>query len=65
LVICTGDIELLGSAARALRWGGHVDWKGREEKRRYDFSILEEKLVGKRAVGRPRRGWKVNIKIDG
>ena len=40
--------------SRRLRWAGHV---ARMEEGRSAFKI------GKRPYGRPRRGWKDNIKI--
>jgi hypothetical protein len=34
------------------------------EETRNAYSILTGKTEGKRPLGRPRRGWKDNIKID-
>jgi len=41
--------------------GGHVASMG---KGRGVFRVLEGKPEGKRRVGRPKRRWKDNIKID-
>ena len=41
--------------------GGHVD---RMEEVRGVFKILTGKPTGKRPLGRPRRRWEDNIKID-
>ena len=42
---------------RILRWAGHV---ARMEEGKRAFNIL----AGKRLLGRPRRRWEVNIRID-
>ena len=34
------------------------------EEGKRDFKILTGKLIGRRPVGRPRRGWEDNITID-
>ena len=44
-----------------MRWAGHV--AGMEEGRSA-FKILAGKLIGKRLLRRPRRGWEDNIIID-
>ena len=43
--------------SRRLRWAGHV---ARMEKGRNAFKIL----TGKRPLGRPRRRWEDNIRMD-
>jgi hypothetical protein len=45
----------------SVRWAGHVArmWEGRGVHR-----VLVGKPQGKRPVGRPRRRWEDNIKID-
>ena len=43
--------------SRRLRWAGHV---ARMEEGRSVFKIL----TGKRPLGRPRRRWEDNIRID-
>ena len=47
--------------SRRLRWAGHV---ARMEKGRSAFTILTGKPTGKRPLGRPRRRWEDNIRID-
>jgi hypothetical protein len=47
--------------SRRMRWAGHVVRIG-EEKNAY--GILVGKPEGKRPLGRPRRRWVDNIKID-
>ena len=47
--------------SRRLRWAGHV---ARIEERRSAFKILSGKPTGKRPLGRPRRIWEDNIRID-
>ena len=44
-----------------MRWAGHVD---RMEESRSAFKILEGKPTGKKPLGRPRRRWEYNIRID-
>jgi hypothetical protein len=39
----------------------HVD---RREERRVVYRVLVGKPEGKRPLGRPRRGWEDNIKMD-
>jgi hypothetical protein len=47
--------------SRRMRWGGHVARMG---KTRNAYRILVGKPEGKRPLGRPRRRWVDNIKID-
>ena len=47
--------------SRRLRWAGHV---ATMEEGRSAFKILTDKPTGKRPLGRPRRRWEVNIKMD-
>jgi hypothetical protein len=47
--------------ARRMRWVGHVARMG--EKRNV-YRLLVGKLEGKRLLGRPRRMWIHNIKMD-
>jgi hypothetical protein len=47
--------------SRIMRWAGHVAlmWE-----RRGLYWVLVGKPEGKRPLGRPRRRWKDNIKMD-
>ena len=47
--------------SRRLRWAGHV---ARMEEGRTAFKILKGKPTGKRPLGRPRRGWEDNIRME-
>ena len=47
--------------SRRMRWAGHVARMG---ERRHVYSALVGKPEGKRQLGRPRRRWKDNIKMD-
>ena len=47
--------------SRRLRWAGHV---ARMEEGRSAFKILTGKSTGKRPLGRPRRRWEDNIRVD-
>ena len=47
--------------SRRLRWAGHV---ARIEEGRRAFKILTGKPTEKRPLGRPRRRWEVNIRMD-
>ena len=46
---------------RKMRWTGHV---ARMWERRGVYRVLVVKPEGKRPLGRPRRGWEDNIKMD-
>ena len=47
--------------SRRLRWAGHVS---RMEEGRSAFKILTGKPTGKRPLGRPRRRWENNIRMN-
>ena len=47
--------------SRRLRWEGRV---GRMEEGKSAFEILRGKPKGKRPLGRPRRRWEDNIRMD-
>ena len=44
-----------------MRWAGHV---ARMEEGRSALKILSGKHTGKRRLGRPRRRWEDNIRMD-
>jgi hypothetical protein len=46
---------------RRMRWAGHVAGMG---KKRNAYSLLVGKPEGKRPLGRPRRRWVDNIRMD-
>ena len=46
---------------RRLRWAGHI---ARMEEGKSAFKILTGKPTGKRPLGRPRRRWEYNIRMD-
>ncbi|KAJ4448285.1 hypothetical protein ANN_10299 [Periplaneta americana] len=48
--------------SRRLRWTGHVARMG--ESRNTYYRVLVGRLEGKRPLGRPRRRWEDNIKMD-
>jgi hypothetical protein len=47
--------------SRRMRWAGHVARMG---ERRGVYRVLVGKHEGKRPLGRPRRRWEANIKMD-
>jgi hypothetical protein len=47
--------------SRRMRWAGHV---ARMWERRSVYRVLVGRPEGKRPLGRPRRRWEVNIKMD-
>ena len=47
--------------SRRLRWAGQL---ARMEEVRSAFKILTGKRTGKRPLGRPRRRWEDNIRMD-
>ena len=46
---------------RRLRWAEHV---ARMKESRNTYRVLVERLEGKKPLGRPRRRWEKNIKLD-
>jgi len=47
--------------SRRMRWAGHVARMG---ERRGVYRVLVGKPEGKRPLGRPRRRWEDNMKMD-
>jgi hypothetical protein len=47
--------------SRRMRWAGH---EARVGERRGVYRVLVGRLEGKRPLGRPRRRWEDNIKMD-
>ena len=47
--------------SRRFRWAGHV---ARMEEDMSAFEVLTGKPTGKRPLGRPRRRWEGNIRMD-
>ena len=47
--------------SRRMRWAGHVARMGEE---RQAYRVLVGKPEGKRPLGRPRRRWVDNIRMD-
>ena len=47
--------------SRRMRWAGHV---AQMREGRGVYRVLAEKPEGKRPLGRPRRRWEDNIKMD-
>ena len=47
--------------SRILRWAGHV---ARTGERRGAYRVLVGKTKERRPLGRPKRGWVDNIKMD-
>ena len=59
--ICSSPNIVRVIKSRRLRWAGHV---ARMEEGRSAFKILTGKPIGKRPLGRPRRRWEDNIRMD-
>jgi hypothetical protein len=47
--------------SRRVKWAGHVVGMG---EKRNAYRVLVRKLEGKRPLGRSRRRWEDNIKMD-
>ena len=47
--------------SRRLRWAGHV---ARMEERQCAYRVLVGRREGRRPLGRPRRRWEDNMKMD-
>ena len=54
-------MDLQEGSSRRMRWAGHVARMGEE---RGVHRVLVGKPEGKRRLGRPRRRWEDNIKMD-
>jgi len=54
-------VDCAGDKSRRKRWAGHVAPMGEE---RGVYRVLVGKSDGKRPLGRPRRRWVDNIRID-
>jgi len=52
---------VLGIKSRRMRWAGHVACMGEE---RGVYTVSVGKPEGKRPLGRPRRRWVDNIRMD-
>jgi hypothetical protein len=52
---------LIVMKARRMRWAGHVVRMG---EKRNAYRLLVEKPEGRRPLGRPRRRWLNNIRMD-
>jgi hypothetical protein len=57
---CSPNIILM-IKSRRMSWVEHV---ARNVKRRVVYRVFVGKLEGKRPLGRPKRRWENNIKID-
>ena len=57
---CSPNIVRVIKSGR-MRWAGHVARMGQ---RRGLYGVLVGKSEGKRPLGRPRRRWEDNIKVD-
>ena len=60
-VVCTVHLIVRIIKSRRLRWAGHV---ARMEEGSSALKILTGKPTGKRPLGRPRRRWEDNIRMD-
>jgi hypothetical protein len=59
-IICTHPQISLGKSRR-MRWVGHVAGIGEERK---VYKVFVGKPEGKRPLGRPRRRWEGEIRMD-
>jgi hypothetical protein len=59
--LCGSPSNFLVIKSRRVRWAGHVALMG---ERRGVYRVLVGKTEGKRSLGRPRRRWEDNIKMD-
>ena len=59
MLVCL--VIVFSLVSRRMRWAGHV---ARVGERRGVYRVLVGKPEGKRPLGRPRRRWENNIKMD-
>jgi hypothetical protein len=57
----TWNVRSLYSKSRRMRWAGHVARMG---EKRNAYRLLVGKPEGKKPLGRPRRRWVDNIRMD-
>ena len=60
IIVCTVHLIVRAIKSRRLRWAGHVAL----EEGKSAFKIVTGKLTVKRSLGRPRRRWEDNIRMD-
>ena len=60
-MICTAHQYCSVIKSRRISWEGHI---GRMGERRSVYRVLVRKSEGKRPIGRHRRRWEDNIKMD-
>jgi hypothetical protein len=60
-VLCSSSSIIRIIKSRRMRWDGHVARMG---EKRNAYRLLVGKPEGKRPLGRPRRGWVDNIRMD-
>ena len=60
-IVCTVHLIIKVIKSRRLRWIGHI---ARMEEGRSAFKILTGKPTRKRPLGRPKRRWQDNIRMD-
>ena len=61
LQLCSLINYIVCKKSRRMRWAGHVARMGEE---RGVYRVLVGKTEGKRPLGRPRRRWVDNIRMD-
>jgi hypothetical protein len=59
--LCSSPTIIRVIKSRRLRWAGHV---ARTREKGGEYKILVGRPEGRRPLGRPRRRWEDNIKID-
>jgi hypothetical protein len=57
----SSPVNIRKMKSRLMRWVGHVARTGEERKL---YKVLVEKPEGKRPLGRPRRRWEDEIRMD-
>jgi hypothetical protein len=57
---CSAMWDITRTKSRRMRWAGHVARMGE----RIVYRVLVGKPEGNRLMGRPRRRWEDNVKID-
>ena len=60
-VLCSSSNIVRVIKWRRMRWAGHVAYMGEE---RGVYRVLVGKQEGKRPLGKPRRRWVNNIRMD-
>jgi hypothetical protein len=62
--LCSSPSIFRTIKCRRMRWARHIARMGEEAEKKNTYRVLVGKPEGKRPLGRPRRKWVDNIRMD-